>query len=221
MAIEAHTDPTHAAAGSPCQPRLFPAFLKLGGRRVLVVGGGAVAASKLGGLIAAGAEVTVVAPRIAPEILAAPVRTLLRPFEPADLDDVWFVVAAATPEVNRRVAREAEARRVFVNAVDDPANASAYAGGVLRRDGVVIAISTEGAAPALAGLLREALEALLPADLARWSAVARALRPQWKAAGIPLEARRPLLLEALEALYARRDGTAAARGRDREREASA
>ena len=79
-------------------------------------------------------------------------------------------------EVNRHVAAAAEARRIFVNAVDDPPNASAYLGGVIRRSGVTIAISTSGEAPALAGVLREGIDALLPADLDRWTACARDLR---------------------------------------------
>ncbi|HXH05925.1 MAG TPA: bifunctional precorrin-2 dehydrogenase/sirohydrochlorin ferrochelatase [Vicinamibacterales bacterium] len=207
MTADLHAEPPKALSDpeqSAAEPRLLPAFLKVAGRRVVVVGGGAVAASKLVPLLAAGAEVTVVAPRVVPEIAASPVTVLPRPFEPADLDGAWFVVAAATPEVNRQVARAAEVRRVFVNAVDDPASASAYAGGVVRRDGVVIAISTEGSAPALAGLLRQAIDALLPADLAGWVETARGLRPRWKAAGVPLEARRPQLLEALNALYEQR-----------------
>ena len=64
------------------------------------------------------------------------------------------------------VADAAEGRRVFVNAVDDPANASAFLSGVVRRDGVTLAISTSGAAPALTALLREGLDAVLPQDLA-------------------------------------------------------
>ncbi len=68
-------------------------------------------------------------------------------------------MAAAPPEVNRQVVVAAEARRVFVNAVDDPPNATAYLGGVVRRYGVIVAISTGGRAPALAGLMREALDA--------------------------------------------------------------
>ena len=68
-------------------------------------------------------------------------------------------------DVNRQVLAAAERRQLFVNAVDDPAHATAYLGGVVRRDGVTIAISTDGRAPALAGLLREALDAWLPADL--------------------------------------------------------
>ena len=180
---------------------LFPAFLKLQGRRVVVVGGGPVAASKLSSLQAAGADVTVVAPEICDAIRTAGVAIRQKPFAPSDLDDAWFVVAAAPPDVNRRVAEEAEQRQVFVNAVDDPANASVYLGGVVRRDGVALAISTDGAAPALAGLLREALDFMLPDDLDTWNARARELRASWRARGVPMEARRPELLEALNALY--------------------
>ena len=180
---------------------LLPVFLTLGGRQVLVVGGGAVAASKLASLQRAGADVTVVAPRVHPSIHAAGVRVAERPFEAADLDGAWLVVAAATPAVNADVAREAGRRRIFVNAVDDPANASAYLGGVVRRAGVTIAISTSGEAPALAGVLREAIDALLPADLDRWSAAARSLRAEWKARHVPMSERRPLLIDALKALY--------------------
>src|SRR6185503_18980562 len=131
---------------------------KLTGRAVLLVGGGPVAAAKLTQLIAAGAHVRVVSPEIRPEIAAlarsfppsltppATPQIILaqRPFEPGDLDGVWLVVAAATPEVNRQVAAVAETGRVFVNAVDDPANASAFLSGVVRRDGVTVAISTSG-----------------------------------------------------------------------------
>jgi uroporphyrin-III C-methyltransferase/precorrin-2 dehydrogenase/sirohydrochlorin ferrochelatase len=196
--------PTSVDAESLRHPELFPVFLKLAGRRVLVVGAGPVAASKIGALVAAGADVRVVAPDVRPEILERGVRVEQRPFEPRDLEDAWFVVAAATPEVNREVARLAEARRVFVNAVDDPPNASAYLGGIVRKDGVTLAISTAGHAPALAGLLREALERVLPDDLARWTAAARAARVRWKRDRVPMEARRPLLLRALNALYGER-----------------
>jgi uroporphyrin-III C-methyltransferase/precorrin-2 dehydrogenase/sirohydrochlorin ferrochelatase len=183
---------------------LFPTFLKLEGRRVLLVGGGPVAAGKLRGLLDAGAEVAVVAPQIVPEIAAAPVATALRPFRLADLDGVSFVVAAAPPDVNRQVAASAHARGLFVNAVDDVASASAYAGAVVRRAGVTIAISTDGEAPALAGLVREALETLLPEELDRWMDCARAARREWLERQVPMADRRPLLLEALNALYAER-----------------
>jgi uroporphyrin-III C-methyltransferase / precorrin-2 dehydrogenase / sirohydrochlorin ferrochelatase len=180
---------------------LFPVALKLRGRPVLLVGGGRVAAQKLGALLAAGADVTVVAPDVSGAIADERVRLRQRRFEPADLDGVWFVVAAATPEVNRDVAAAAEQKRVFVNAVDDPSNASAYLPAVVRRGDVTIAISTGGDAPALAGLLREAIDTVLPDDTARWLDEARRAREQWRANDVPYDARRPLLLEALNSLY--------------------
>jgi siroheme synthase-like protein len=185
---------------------LFPAFLKLQGRRVVVIGGGPVAASKLAALQAAGADLVVVAPDVCEAIRSAGVAIIQRPYEPADLDGAWFVVAAAPPDVNRLVADEAERRQLFVNAVDDPSNASVYLGGVVRRPGVTLAISTDGAAPALAGLLREALDVMLPDDvtLAAWNARALEIRQRWRSRGVPMEARRPELLEALNALYEER-----------------
>lgn len=183
---------------------MFPAFLDLRSRRVVVVGGGPVAASKVGALVEAGADVTVVAPEVVPEIERPGVTIERRPFEESDLDGVWWVVAAAPREVNRRVRAAADARRVFVNAVDDPAHASAYLGGVVRRHGVTIAISTDGQAPALAGLLREALDAWLPARLDEWLSASDEARRRWKADEVPMEERRPQLLETLNELYAKR-----------------
>ena len=185
---------------------VFPIFLKLAGRRVLVVGGGPVAASKLRGLLDAAATVVVVvvAPDVVEEIAAAPVEILRRPFVPEDLEGISFVVAAAPPDVNRVVAAAAHPRGLFVNAVDDMENATAYMGAIVRRAGVTMALSTDGEAPALAGLMREALEALLPDDLDAWVTSAREARRDWLARGVPMAERRPLLLEALVALYEKR-----------------
>jgi uroporphyrin-III C-methyltransferase / precorrin-2 dehydrogenase / sirohydrochlorin ferrochelatase len=184
---------------------MYPVFLKLSGRRVLLVGGGRVAAGKLAGLLADGAHVTVVAPEIRSELHQPGVTIVRRSFEEADLDDVWYVVTAAPSEVNKQVVAAAESRRVFVNAVDDPSHASAYAGSVVRRAGVTIAFSTDGRAPALAGLLREALDGWLPADLDAWMAASDAAREDWKRNGVPMEQRRPMLLETLNRLYERKD----------------
>jgi uroporphyrin-III C-methyltransferase/precorrin-2 dehydrogenase/sirohydrochlorin ferrochelatase len=184
---------------------VLPAFLKLQARRVVLVGGGRVAASKLDALLQAGAEVTVVAPDILPEIKQRDVTVCERAFEDADLEDAWWVVAAAPAEVNRAVRAAADRRRIFVNAVDDPRHATAYLGGVVRRGDVTVAISTNGRAPALAGLLREALDAWLPVDLERWLAAADEARRRWKSEGTPIEERRPRLLAVLNALYARRE----------------
>lgn len=182
-------------------PDLLPLFVNLAGRRVVLVGAGSVAASKLASLLGAGADVVVVAPTVHSSIAASGVRIEPRAFMASDLDGAWFVVAAAPPDVNRVVAGEAERRGLLVNAVDDPANATAYLGGVVRRDGVTIAISTSGAAPGIAGLLREALDALLPRDLARWMTQNERMRRIWRRDRTPMHARRPLLLEALNGLY--------------------
>lgn len=184
-------------------PALFPLFLKLSGRRVLLVGGGKVAAAKLSALLEAHALVTVVAPDVASDLCRPDVEILRRRFLPADLDGVWLVVAASARIVNREVAAAAEARRVFVIAVDDPQAGSAYTGGVLRRGGVTIAVSTDGHAPALAGLIREGLEAVIPDGLDIWLAKAKELRAEWRSHRVPFDQRRPLLLDALNQIYVR------------------
>lgn len=184
-------------------PDLLPLFVKLAGRRVVLVGGGLVATAKLKQLLALGADLRVVSPQVSPEIERAGVAVALREFRPSDLDQTWLVVSAAPPEVNRAVAEAAEARRVFVNAVDDPAAATAFLSGVVRRDGVTLAISTDGEAPGLTALLREALDALLPRDLGTWMDEARRQRAVWRREKVSMAERRPLLLEALNRLYGR------------------
>ncbi|MCE9575416.1 MAG: bifunctional precorrin-2 dehydrogenase/sirohydrochlorin ferrochelatase [Deltaproteobacteria bacterium] len=192
---------------------LYPVFLKLDGLPVVVVGAGPVADQKLDGLVTAGARITVIAPDITPAIAARAARgevtIIAREFADGDLDGARWVVAAAPPAINRAVAAAAAARNLFVNAVDDPEPASAYLGGVIRRAGVTIAISTSGDAPALTGLIREALDALLPdsAELTRWFDVARAARAEWKARLVPMAERRPLLLRKLFHLYESRTTT--------------
>lgn len=180
---------------------LLPLFLTLAGRDVVLVGGGPVAAAKLQALVDSGAHVRVIAPVATAAIERSGVQIIRREFVSSDLDDAWLAVAAATPEVNRQVAEAAESRRIFVNAVDDPANATAFLSGTLRRDGVTIAISTSGEAPALTSLLREGLDALLPRDLAAWIAEAREQRTSWRRDVVPLADRKPRLLKALNDLY--------------------
>src|SRR3954470_15028849 len=187
-------------------PDLLPLFLNLTGRDVLLVGGGPVATAKLRQLLAAAARVRVVALEVTEEIARQPVLVERRRFVASDLVGAWLVVAAATPEVNREVAEVAERLRIFVNAVDDPANATAFLSGVVRRDGVTVAISTSGAAPGLTALLREGIDALLPRDLAAWMSQAHVSRALWRRDGVPMEARKPRLLQALNTLYEEKTG---------------
>ena len=181
---------------------LYPAFLKLRGRRVVVVGAGPVAASKLRGLLDAGAEVTVVAPEWVDEVAAAGVTPVEREFRPSDLDGAWLVVAAATPAVNREVAQAAERAACSSTRSTTRRTPVSTLGGVVRRAGVTFAVSTDGHAPALAGLLREGLDAVLPPEeLERWLSEAARLRRRWRAEQAPMKARRPELLDALVKLY--------------------
>lgn len=155
---------------APPAPPLFPLFLDLRGRRVLVVGGGAVAARKIGALLEAAADVAVVAPALNAE-LAALVRSkriahLGAAFDPAQLDGAWLVIAATDdPASNRAVADAAHARRRWVNVVDDAELASAQLPARVQRGPLQLAISSGGAAPMLARHLREQLETRLDESL--------------------------------------------------------
>lgn len=173
---------------------LLPIFLDLAGRSVLVAGGGEVAARKVEDLLAAKARIRVVAPEVHPSIvsLAAIVEHGLvvetRPFADADVAGAWLVIAATDDAaVQAKVAEAADRERVFCIAVDDPKNATAYGGGVVRRGPVTIAISTSGEAPAIARLLREIIEEILPED--DYLDAARALREKWKAEKTPMGSR--------------------------------
>lgn len=152
---------------------LFPAFLKLQSRPVLVVGGGAIATSKVGALLRAGARITLVSPKLAPE-LAELVRNreldwLPKPFEPADLDGKFLVIAATSlRELNALVYQEADKRRILCNAVDDNEQCHFYYGSVVQRGDLQIAISTNGKSPALAQRLRKELEDQFGPEYAAW-----------------------------------------------------
>ena len=159
---------------------------------MLVVGAGRVAEGKIGALLEAGAHVRVVAPeategvqRLARE---ARVEWLARPFDDGDVEDAWLAFAAtADDEVQRRVAAATSKRRVFCVAVDDPENASAYSGGIVRRAPFTIAVSSGGATPALTRLVREVIEHVLPGE--SWIEHATRLRARWLAEGTPMKDR--------------------------------
>jgi len=138
----------------------YPVNLLVGGRRCVVVGAGRVAARKVDGLLAAGAAVHVVAPDVGPEIGAlrdeGRVTVDERPFEPADLDRAWLATAATPdPTVNAAVYEAGQARRVFVNAADDPAHCSFMLMSAVRQGDLVVTIGTGGRSPALATYLKD------------------------------------------------------------------
>jgi siroheme synthase-like protein len=125
-----------------------------------VVGAGRIAARKVESLLEAGAEVHVVAPRVGPEVRAwadgGRLALRERAFDASDLDGVWLAVTATDdPAVNRAVFEAGEARRVFVNSADDPANCSFTLMSVVRRGDIVVTIGTNGRSPALATYLKD------------------------------------------------------------------
>jgi precorrin-2 dehydrogenase / sirohydrochlorin ferrochelatase len=152
---------------------LFPLFLKLRGRRCLVVGAGKISEGKIVGLLEAGAHVDVIAPNATPQIeqwrKKKKIRLTKRPFRPSDLKHAFLVVAATnSTKVHRAVYQEAQRRNVLCNIVDVPALCDFYYPAVVRRGQLHIAISTAGASPSLARRLREELQTTFGPEYADW-----------------------------------------------------
>lgn len=164
----------------------LPIFCRLDNKPVLLVGGGEVAERKARLLLDAGAQLTVVAPELDPELaeLAANgnIEWLAGEFVPEQLAGKWLVVAATDRrEVNALVYQSANQARIFANVVDDPKRSSFIMPSIIDRSPLMVAISSGGKAPVLARLLREKLEALLPQHLGAVAAFAGSLRERVKA----------------------------------------
>jgi len=162
-------------------PTLFPMFLKLVGRRCVVVGGGAIAESKVESLLAAGASVTVVSPALTARLLAQKQTGAFvwnpRSFHSSDLDSAFLVIAATPDEAtNELIFRESERRGILCNAVDQPPRCHFYFPAVMRRGALQIAISTAGLSPSLAHRLREEFEAMFQPEYGEWVAWLGAVR---------------------------------------------
>ena len=146
---------------------LYPVFLKLQGKKCLVVGGGAIALQKVEALTESSAMVTVVSPELVPELLDYSRREVImvkqRPYTSGDLDGYYLVIAATDqPDVNQLVCDEARARDILVNVVDVPPLCDFYVPSILRRGRLQVAVSTAGASPRLARRIRMNLEKTLP-----------------------------------------------------------
>ncbi|MBS4717466.1 uroporphyrinogen-III C-methyltransferase [Aeromonas dhakensis] len=163
----------------------LPIFCRLDNKPVLLVGGGEVAERKARLLLDAGAQLTVVAPELDPELaeLAASgsIEWLAGEFAPQQLAGKWLVVAATDRrEVNALVYQSANQARIFANVVDDPKRSSFIMPSIIDRSPLMVAISSGGKAPVLARLLREKLEAMLPQHLGAVAAFAGSLRDRVK-----------------------------------------
>ena len=167
---------------------LFPIALDLTGRPCLVVGGGAVGARKVRGLLAASAHVTVVSPTVTESfqdwLADGRIRHVPREYRQGDLAGVQLVfVATDAPGVTSAVAAEGRERGVWVNAADDPTHCDFHVPAIVRRGDLVVAVATGGASPALARLVREELERFLGPDYAMLTDVTRTVRDELRRGG--------------------------------------
>lgn len=169
-AVRVEPAPPRVSIPPPHGTTCYPVNLDLSGRAVLVVGGGAVASQKIVAMLRAGAHVTVVAPIIAERIKIRAATNIAdeksgrltvrqRRYIPADLDDIWLVLACTdNPQINRQVHVDAEARHLWSNSADDPVNCAWTLPSVARQGDLQLTISTNGRSPALSKWLRKRFE---------------------------------------------------------------
>ncbi|HTZ57632.1 MAG TPA: bifunctional precorrin-2 dehydrogenase/sirohydrochlorin ferrochelatase [Acidobacteriaceae bacterium] len=179
---------------------LFPLFLKLEGKRCLVVGAGLVGLEKIESLLRCGASVRVVAPDAVAGVQElhahGSIEWLPRHYHPEDPEGCHLVIAATNDrEVNQAIFLEASRRSILCNTVDDPPLCDFFFGSIVQRGDLQIAISTAGESPAVAQRLRREIDAQLPADLGPWLAEVGHLRREVLQAMPPGEERKALLHE--------------------------
>jgi precorrin-2 dehydrogenase / sirohydrochlorin ferrochelatase len=194
-------------------PSWYPVLLDLRGRECLVVGGGAIGARKAEALLTAGARVTLVSKVVGEEVArllaVREIEIITRAYESTDLDNKWFVVTAIDePEVTAQIKRDADDRRVWMNAADDPPNCSVILPAVHRDGEVIVTVSTAGASPATAAWLRDSFAEQfgdLPGRLAREVRdVRERVRTFRSSEGLPWQT----LVESLAAELSLNDGSA-------------
>jgi precorrin-2 dehydrogenase/sirohydrochlorin ferrochelatase len=141
----------------------YPMFLKIRGKRCVVVGGGQVARRKVRALLEYGASVEVISPDPCPELIELEGRgeigILHRQYQPGDLKEALIAIAATdSSDINQQVIKEAQDQAVLVNAADDLENSDFIVPSYLRRGDITISVSTAGRSPALARKIRTRLE---------------------------------------------------------------
>ncbi len=199
----------------------YPVFMDLQGRRVLVVGGGEVAARKVELVRRAGAAVTVVAPWVADELAElrddGAIEHVGRRFSAGDIEGAALVVAATSDRsLHHCISHWCQSRGVPVNVVDDTPLCSVITPAMVDRSPIQIAISSGGVAPVLARRLRAWLEAAVPAAHGRLAQLAADFRERVKARFATLDDRRRFWERVLEGpvadlVYAGRDSEASER----------
>ncbi len=182
-----------------CQPEqseaisYYPVFLNLRGKKCIVIGGGEVALRKVKMLRESGAEVTVISPTFHPRLSeladGKAVHLVERTYRTGDLKEAAIVIAATDSErANRKVAGDALKRKAFVNVVDDPASSDFILPSFFRKGGLVVAVSTGGASPALARKIRTNLERTFGEEYATLLSLIGEVRSVLKQKGIKVDA---------------------------------
>ena len=179
-------------------PQPYPVVLRIEGRACLVVGGGRVAARKVGDLYECGAEVTVVAPDVDESIVVLAqsaerdgrlLRIARRPYRNGEASRYRLVITATgIAEVDRRAAADAESAGVWVNSADDADHCTFFLPSVHRQGPVTVSVSTGGASPALAAWLRRRIGAVLGPHLGALAVMLEGGRAELRAAGRPTSA---------------------------------
>ena len=198
---------------------LFPIFVKLAARQVLVVGAGTVGEPKIAALLATGARIKVVALEAGAAVREwarqGKINLELRPFSPRDLEGAFLaIVATSSRPLNKRVYQEARRHGVLCNVVDVPELCDFYYPAVVRRGDLQIAVSTAGQSPSLAQKVRQQLEKQFGPGYAAWVAELGETRKLILASDLPKERKLDLLhslasREAVEAAIAEAPALAA------------
>ena len=173
----------------------YPVYLNLTGKRCLVFGGGPIAENKVAKLRDAGAQVSVVSPKVTPALQAWAQRGDFewqpREYQSGDLDGAFLGIAATNKRrVNHQIFQEAERLGVLMNVVDDPKQCTFIAPSIVQRGQVTLAISTGGASPALARKLREALTEDPVLEWADLAGVLASARKEVKKRGLTVDPQR-------------------------------
>ena len=158
-------------------------LIGLQSRQTVVIGGGQVAARKIEGLLAAGAQVNVISPAIIPEIQKTVTSGVIsytqRTYRDGDLENVFIAIAATDDSsVNQAVWAEAIRRGCLINVVDDPEHSTFIMPAILQRGEMSVAISTGGSSPALARRIRERLEKVIEPENSILTKIMAELRPE-------------------------------------------
>ncbi len=194
-------------------PPYYPVFLKIGGRRCVVVGGGQVALRKVTALLEHRASVDVISPELCPGLIElaedGQIRVFRRRYKAGDLQEAFIVITATdNSDINRQIAKEAKSKGVLVNVVDDAENSDFIVPSYVRRGDITIAVSTAGRSPALARKIRTRLERDFGDEYASLAVLIDEARAEVKRQGIEVDGdawQEALDLDLLSAMVRRGD----------------